>query len=113
VGIVAATAVGAATAAIGAGRFDLGADGETALVGAVIDEVDDDASHRPELFDQVGVHEDLDVLTAEGAEGVVGLVQSQSQYGTASAIAHEIDVQRLAFGLVHLEDLADFLAGGI
>lgn len=60
--VAAAAAVGMASGTAGAGRFDLSRNGETALMGAVIDIIYGHPAELPELFGQVGMHADIDVI---------------------------------------------------
>lgn len=112
VAIVSATGfAGAASGTIGAARSDFGVDGKAALVGTIVDKIDYDTAQGFELFNQIGMHLDFNIIRSIFAESVIRLIQSQPQYGTASAIPHEVDKERLAFGLLGFKNLADLQAG--
>jgi len=110
---VVTTAVGTATGAVDSRRLIFGGDSEAALMRSVVDEVDYHPAERLQLIGQIGMHINVDVVRRIGGKTVFRLIQSQSQNGTASAIAHEIDIQGLASGLVALENLVDLPAGSI
>lgn len=104
---------GAATGAIGSLGFRSGGDGKTALLRPIVDIVDYNAAKRPELLIQLGMNTDVDIVRLVCREFVVWLIQSQSQNGAASAVAHKTDKNHFAFGLFRLEDLGDLLTGGV
>ena len=70
----------------------------------MIDEIYYDPSQRLKLFGQIRSHIYRDSIRHKGSHRFVRLVQSQSQYGTASAISHEADKQAfssICLGLQH------------
>ena len=99
----AATAA-AAAGAVASARLDLGGNREAALVGAIIDEIYHHPPQRLKLFDQIRSHIYRNPVRHKRSHRFVRLIQSQSQYGAASAVSHKADKQAFSFvrlGLQH------------